>query len=329
MSRRSAVQVGLLFAQLFCVMLMALFGALGVNAWLSELLVDAMPSSALQLAASPPSTAEAAPVGVNELLFARDLFNRDAAIETAAPTLAPELTMSTSPDAQAKQSAKPSELPLRLMGTMVSSDTRFSRAQLQMLDSGEDLSARIGDRLGPVVLVGIARSYVTLRRLDGNGLELLNLQGTSVAQPTVASAAGNANAPDASQPGNEQALSEPQESVPESALAVRRIADDQYVIPRSLAAEQARNRATLAVQTRTGAYIANGAMQGYRLNDIAEDSFLSQLGLMSGDVILSINGQKPGSEEGSLQFLDLVQSGEVTVEIDRRGQNRQLRIQPE
>ncbi|HEY5646566.1 MAG TPA: type II secretion system protein N, partial [Pseudomonadales bacterium] len=65
--------------------------------------------------------------------------------------------------------------------------------------------------------------------------------------------------------------------------------------------------------------VAEGAAQGYRLDDAAASSpYLSQTGLQPGDVVLSVNGQPVGNfEQDRRQIDNILAQGSARIEVQR------------
>ena len=73
--------------------------------------------------------------------------------------------------------------------------------------------------------------------------------------------------------------------------------------------------------------VSNGRLLGLRLFGVREGSGLSRLGLVNGDVVLSINGSALGSPEEALAIYERAQTAEeLVVELSRKGTPRELRF---
>lgn len=68
---------------------------------------------------------------------------------------------------------------------------------------------------------------------------------------------------------------------------------------------------------------------GYRLVEIPENTLFSKLGMVSGDIIVSINGSMPDMEPMALAFINMVagKQGKSTIVVEHRGQKRTLVLQ--
>lgn len=64
--------------------------------------------------------------------------------------------------------------------------------------------------------------------------------------------------------------------------------------------------------------VASGASSGYRVGNMASSPYLSQSGLKSGDVILSVNGQAVGNvQQDRSQMTSLLAQGSARLEVQR------------
>jgi hypothetical protein len=73
--------------------------------------------------------------------------------------------------------------------------------------------------------------------------------------------------------------------------------------------------------------VSNGKLLGLRVFGVREGSGLSRLGLVNGDLVLSVNGSALGSPEEALAVYERVRTAEeIVVELSRRGAPRELRF---
>ena len=72
-------------------------------------------------------------------------------------------------------------------------------------------------------------------------------------------------------------------------------------------------------------YFENGKPSGLILSRIKPDSIFKKMGLINGDIIKKIDGEPVSSVETVLQsYESLKASGDVTIEIKRRGRIQQI-----
>ena len=66
--------------------------------------------------------------------------------------------------------------------------------------------------------------------------------------------------------------------------------------------------------------------KGYRLVEIPENTLFAKMGMVSGDIIVSINGTMPDIEPMALAFINMVagKQGKSTVVVEHRGQERTI-----
>tara|TARA_Y100001933_G_scaffold259642_2_gene310004 strand:+ start:600 stop:1520 length:921 start_codon:yes stop_codon:yes gene_type:complete len=64
--------------------------------------------------------------------------------------------------------------------------------------------------------------------------------------------------------------------------------------------------------------VSEGAAEGYRVGDLAQSPYLSQTGLQSGDVILSVNGRPVGDlDQDRLELDNVLAQGSARLEVQR------------
>ncbi|MFA5623888.1 MAG: hypothetical protein WC966_02365 [Bradymonadales bacterium] len=105
---------------------------------------------------------------------------------------------------------------------------------------------------------------------------------------------------------------------------------DEFVVKRDAMHDQALHIQEASIALSVSARIEWGQLKGYRLVEVPEGTLFSKLGIVSGDVVLSINGGKPDMEVMALKFVDMVaRRGASTVEIEHLGEVREIRIRAE
>ena len=194
----------------------------------------------------------------------------------------------------ATQSDKPTDAPetrlrLELLGVFQTADTEKASAIIAEKGKEGELY-RIGDSIpGNASLEEVYPDRVILRR--AGRLETLrwsdsSLGGVSQVEPT--------RTEPASPPPEEQAVSEG--------------SDEDLRVQRKAIIGQ------LGLQP-----VAQGDNQGYQLGKRAPKQLISQVGLQSSDVILSVNGHSLGTEEGDMAALRSFQETRQASIVVQRG----------
>ena len=98
-----------------------------------------------------------------------------------------------------------------------------------------------------------------------------------------------------------------------------------YSIDRSMIDKQLADLPTLQSQARVVPHYKDNQYQGFKLVGVRPGSLYRAIGIRSGDVITSVNGNKIDSPNKALElFEQLKSSSNIQVEIERRGQAKTL-----
>lgn len=181
-------------------------------------------------------------------------------------------------------SASRSPFPARLLGTLSANVREQSMASF-LLPSGEVDTVWEGDRVADAEVVSVERGVVTLLR--NGALERVELR------PAVAG------------------------PIP----VITPMAANAYRVSRAEVMRRMSDLYTLSREVRIVPAFRDGQPIGFRFAGIAADSSVAQLGLQSGDVIRSVNGQPMQSVQQVLALAaSLDRVGEVRIELERSGQ---------
>ncbi len=210
--------------------------------------------------------------------------------------------------AQADQTdVEVTRLPLELHGVFVAEVPEDSAAIVAQKNKAGKLYAVGEDVPGNATLVEVYGTHIILRRGGINEkLEFTTLSSGFVADPHE----------DDSVPGNE-----PIESDGGDASYGESVAERQPRTPREFL-EAYRDKLTEdpeGLLNELGVTPVSGAQGGgYQLGNLASSPYLSQTGLKSGDVILSVNGQPVGNvQQDQLQMNSLLAQGSARLEVQR------------
>ncbi|MCF8028051.1 MAG: type II secretion system protein GspC [Desulfobacteraceae bacterium] len=212
----------------------------------------------------------------------------------------------TSPDSRAAaelENLEKTRLNLRLWGTITGTDEK-AYAVIEEKSGGKQGLYQEGDTIDQARIRMILRKRVILT-VNGKD-EILEME-------ELADQAGR--------------LSDGQvQPVPEAADVS--VSEEPVSISSQQMNETLQDANTLRRQVRIRPYFENGRPAGLMLSGIRSESVFSEMGLESGDIIKSINGQQIRSVEDAMTFYENIQSSdEVELEIERSGNSRILSFQ--
>lgn len=228
-------------------------------------------------------------------------------------TPAPAATPNSDPSQIATTS-----LPLVLVATNVSDDTRYSFATIfQNNENAKQGSYYIGDS----VPGGGAVKEIHFKHIDfeNNGrIERMYLLGATP-PPAVSTPAPVETPTVAANPSKDEM---------QSAIdnGIRKTGDNQYEIDKSLVDKVLANPMAVVKGARVVPAIVDGKVTGFKLYAIRPDSVYSKLGLSNGDTINSINGFELTSAEKGLEvYTKLREATSLQMEVTRRGKPVELK----
>lgn len=212
------------------------------------------------------------------------------------------------PDDEQARTLQPTEetrLPLTLQGVFVAEPASDSAAIIARKGQAGRLYA-IGDELpGNATLRAVQAEQVILLR-TGQHETLTFREGETFRR--VRLPPPNDSAPSPARPaGRETGQERPPENAEELVERYRERLNDN---PEQLLEELAM------------APVSRGEASGYRVGNLAKAPYLSQTGLLAGDLILSVNGRPVGDVQNDRSSLsNLLASGSVRIEV-QRGERR-------
>ena len=282
-----------------------------INAWIARALAPLRWALVLGIAYTLASTA---------MFFVSGAPETVAAPQAAAPSQGSRATASVdvgdilkaslfgrAPDdeqAKALQPTAETRLPLTLQGVFVAEPPSDSAAIIARKGQAGRLYA-IGDELpGNATLRAVQAQQVILLRAGQHETltfpEIKRFRRVQVSPPT---ASADNSPPADTQPRDER----PPESAQELVERYRERLNDN---PEQLLGE-------FAVTP-----VSQGEAAGYRVGDLANLPYLSQTGLLAGDLILSVNGRPVGDVQADRSSINnLLASGSVRIEV-QRGERR-------
>ena len=104
--------------------------------------------------------------------------------------------------------------------------------------------------------------------------------------------------------------------------------DDVYVAKRDALVDQAKHIQEASIALSVSPRVEMEKTTGYRLVEIPSRTLFSKLGMVSGDVVVSINGTLPDMEPMALMFVNMAagKTGESTVVYEHRGVKRTIKL---
>lgn len=225
-----------------------------------------------------------------------------------------------------------SDLNVKLLGSMVAAQTRWSLALLLDGNSQQTHVLRVGELLlGESEILEILRDRIVFRR--AGRLEFIRMEhtlgGNPVATPVKKPVATSRANPSA-QVDMDTQKADPARSKAAAASAasdggVQQVSENKYTVPRATIEQQMSNPESLARQARIMPNYKDGESAGLRLVGISPNSVYSQLGIRSGDVIHSVNGVPLDNQRKAMEMLDKMRSEKsVTIEVERRGKKEKI-----
>ena len=104
--------------------------------------------------------------------------------------------------------------------------------------------------------------------------------------------------------------------------------EGNYKVLHEAVSDQAKNIWEASVALNVSPRVEYGKIQGYRLVEIPEDTLFSKIGLVSGDIVMAINGKMPDLEPMALMFVNMAAGNQrtSTVEVEHRGVRRTIHL---
>ena len=221
-------------------------------------------------------------------------------------------------DTEAEGDLQESELPMDLIGTLVSPDPETSMATLSV--EGENKLAWIGTEFldGKATVVTIAPRHIIVK--ESAGLRIVKLWADKKPEPPAAGR-GPKVPPRPARP----AAAQKTDGKANYKDHVRKTGPYSYEIDRSMLDEQLQDLSKLGTQARVVPNYRNGKYEGFKLVGVRPGSLYRAIGVRSGDVIKSINGSAIDSPNKALDLFEkLKNSSHIDLDIERRGQPKQF-----
>ena len=201
-----------------------------------------------------------------------------------------------------------SNIPVKLIGTVLSNNPKWSLAVIKFNDNGKRKNLAVGDSiLDDIKIHKIKQREVIVN--NNNQLESIKISqkrnftnSREMVNPTA---------------GRRQKRSNTENNF------IRQMSEDKYAISRDGLDKQMADMGGLLRNIRVAPYSKNGNIVGFKIVSLKSNSVFTNLGLKRGDVINKISGYELNSVEKGLEIFDLLKkSPNFSVELNRKGQNR-------
>ena len=104
--------------------------------------------------------------------------------------------------------------------------------------------------------------------------------------------------------------------------------EDDYKVRYDAVSDQAKNIREASVALSVSPRVEYGKILGFRLVEIPDETLFSKIGLVSGDIVVSINGKMPDMEPMALMFVNMVAGRQraSAIEVEHRGVRRTIHL---
>jgi general secretion pathway protein C len=198
-----------------------------------------------------------------------------------------------------KEEQKPEDLPLsqlklKLKGTIVDKNGKYSTAIIEDLARKSQDLYHVGDKVKNALIKKIARTYVIIN--TGSRDEILAMN--------------------------------PDEMGKKSSPQIQRTGSGKIKVSRKLIEHSMSNLASIMQDALIKPYFRRGKVEGFKITQIRNGSLYSQLGLKNGDVLIGINNEKLDDPKKLLTLYDRFKNlNEIKLKIKRYGRQETLSYQ--
>lgn len=230
-----------------------------------------------------------------------------------------------------------SDAPLKLLGTMSADNPQYSMALIMDEDSNQTHVVTPEDYIGDdILIVEVRRDRVVF---DRNGqLEFIRMANSISGNPTPVSV-GPAPATSPVRPSasmNKQiakavAKKEGGEDAEEDRESgIEQVEEGNFQVNRESIQKRLENPEELASQGRVIPNYKDGKRSGLKIVGIGPNSIYRDLGIQSGDVLRGVNGEEINTQQEAMELFEKLKSeDEVEVQVERRGQQKEIRYNVE
>jgi general secretion pathway protein C len=207
----------------------------------------------------------------------------------------------SAPTPQAFDATVPTQLGLKLLGTMTSRTAGMSMASVYEAPTQRTRTVWVGSALQGAEILAIERTRVVLMN-DGRA-EILDITSIPPA------------------PGQAALLPSPSALATGFGSTLRQTGPETYAIQRQDVENTLSNLNQIAMQARVVPSFINGVPKGFKLFAMRPDSIYARLGLKNGDILQRVNGYTLDSPTQALEaYNHLRGSSRIEIEVERDGQ---------
>lgn len=216
------------------------------------------------------------------------------------------------------------ELDVELTGVLATENPHWSVAMIVAEGGNQTHVVGVGEALPvdePVEILEIRRDRVFI---DNDGtLEFIRLKGSPYADPHEVEPPQRDD--DEPRRGRQQPDRNGGDDETRSDRGVVEQGGGEYVIDNDRIDSELDNPESLLETARIMPNYTDGQADGLRLLGITPESFYDDIGIRSGDVLRTFNGEEITSQQQALEILETMgDEQQVTLEIERSGQRQQL-----
>lgn len=208
--------------------------------------------------------------------------------------------------------AVPSQLPLKLMGTIVHINPEKSVASIEISTANKNASFIVGDTIENLArITKIERRRATFQNLNNNRLEYIEIPEDAMISFGLKNKEPQGGA------GSEV------QKRGENEFVVKRADLDRYTTDLSSILRQARMVPNIVPG-------GGGTVEGFRFVSIEPGSIFEKLGFRPGDVIKSVNGEPVNSPTKAMEMYQTLRSeNSLALGVERDGAGQDFRYQIE
>jgi type II secretion system protein C len=206
-------------------------------------------------------------------------------------------------------------LDIQLIGTMVAADKEWSMATIS---TGKQTQiVRIGLKVNDQVeILDIQRRYIVIQQ---NGeTKIVKLWAEKKNKPmnqqvTPQFQQSQVENPENNQPGQDYSK------------GVTKTGPFEFTVSKQMLEDNLNDLSKLGMDARIVPNYVNNKYEGFKLIGIRPNSLYRAIGMRSGDIIKSINGEPIDSPNKAIQLFETMKnSSEITLGIERRGQKQDM-----
>ncbi|MFK7927671.1 MAG: type II secretion system protein GspC [Myxococcota bacterium] len=196
-----------------------------------------------------------------------------------------------------------SDLPVRLIATAVATQAMLSAALIEEENSKDYAGYGVGDKLLDSTILAIEWDRVIVKRADGAEEVILAREESGSTKSSSPVSSGNAT--------DDGIVKED---------------DENYTISRELVDSTLADLDSVSKMARARPHKdSDGKTDGFRLSGVRRNQMLYKIGIRSGDVVHSVNGQPLTSMQEAMGAWQGMQNGSgFSFDITRRGQKKTM-----